>query len=133
MFLLVVRAWVQDDHLVARLPWRLALAARRRTVRVPVDCVMGVRVEPSWWRVLRGQPGPRGRARPARWCAGEFQHASGQDFVALVAGEPALVLDLRHRCSPYARLALTVRDPYGRAALIRQYVTRGWRRGSSDL
>ncbi len=109
----MVRVQVEEDQIVARLPWRLALAAARRTLRVPADQVTAIRVEPSWWRALRGGPGRGCRFRPARWCAGELKHAKGRDFVALIQDEPALVVDLEHWRSPYARLALTVRDPYG--------------------
>lgn len=117
---MIVRAWVEGDQLVVRLPWRLALAARRRTVRAPVDQVTDVRVEPSWWRALRGTPSLHYRHHPARWCVGELKHAKGRDFVALIAGRPALVVDLRHWRSPYARVALTVRDLDGLAATLRQ-------------
>jgi hypothetical protein len=120
---LVVRVQVEGDQLVARLSWGLALAAGRRTLRVPVDRVTDVRVEPSWWRALRGTPGRHYRCRPGRWCAGELIHPKGRDFVALLEGEPALVVDLRHWRSPYARLALAVHDPYGSTALLRQHAT----------
>lgn len=112
---------VEGDQLVVCLPWRLALAAGRRTVRVPVDLVTKVRVEPSWWRALRGTPGRHYRSRPARWCAGELMHARGRDFIALMEDEPVLVVDLEHRRSPYARMALAVRDPDGCADLLRQH------------
>lgn len=116
----MVRMQLEGDQLVARLPWRLALAAGQRVVRVPADPVTDIRVEPSWWRALRGVPGRRYRFCPARWCAGELRHAKGRDFVALIEDQPALVVDLEHWRSPYARLALTVRDPDGTAALLRQ-------------
>ncbi|MEV6958670.1 hypothetical protein AB0M97_05580 [Streptomyces sp. NPDC051207] len=118
---MIVRTWIDGNHIVVRLPWRLALAARRRTLRVPLDPVTDVHVEPSWWRALCGTPGLHYRFRPARWCTGELMHATGRDFVALVADKPALVIDLQHWRSPYARLALTVADPYGFAALLRQH------------
>lgn len=44
----------------------------------------------------------------------------GKDLVALIEDDPALVVDLEHWHSPYARLATAVRDPYRAAALLRQ-------------
>lgn len=42
----------------ARMPWRLAVAAHRRMLRVSLEPFAEVRVEPSWWRALRiGTPG----------------------------------------------------------------------------
>ncbi|GGS54765.1 hypothetical protein [Streptomyces cinerochromogenes] len=115
-----VRARVDGGRLLVRLPWRMAVAARRRVVRAPLEAVSEVRVEPSWWRALRlGTPGRHYRFRAGRWCAGELVHARGRDLVALVAGEPALVVDLLHPRSPYARLALSVPDPHGLAAALR--------------
>ncbi|MFS4095310.1 hypothetical protein [Streptomyces sp. AF1A] len=123
---MLVRAWVDDDQLVVRLPWTLAMAARRRTLRLPLDCVADVRVEPSWWRAVRiGMPGRHYRFRAGRWCAGELVHAKGRDFVALWQGAPALVVDCHPWKSPYARLALSVRDPHALAALLRQRTDRG--------
>jgi hypothetical protein len=129
----MVRVHVEGDQLVARLPWRLALAAGRRTVRVPVAPVTDVRVEPSWWRALRGTPGRHYRFRPARCCAGELMHAEGRDFIALIADEPALVVELEHWRSPYARMALTVSDPYGSADLLRQHARKTSEEGGRAL
>jgi hypothetical protein len=121
----LVQARVDGDHLLIRLPWRLAVAARRRTLRVSLEPVAEVRVEPSWWRALRiGTPGRDYRFRPGRWCAGELVHAKGRDFVALMEDAPALVVDFYHWQSPYARLALSVGDPHGLAALLRDRVGR---------
>lgn len=116
----MVRVQVVGGQLVARLPWRLALAAGRRTVRVPVDAVTDVRVENSWWRALRGSPGRPYRFRAARWAAGERTHGKGRDFVALAQGGPALLIDLEHWRSPYARLALTVGDPAEVISLLKK-------------
>ncbi|MEU1007583.1 hypothetical protein ACIP4Y_13760 [Streptomyces sp. NPDC088810] len=99
----------------------MAVAARRRTVKVPLDALSGVRVEPSWWRALRiGAPGRHPCFRPGRWCAGELVHAKGRDLVALRAGRPALIVDFHPWQSPYTRLALSVRDPQALAAQLRQ-------------
>ncbi|MFF5535920.1 hypothetical protein ACFY71_26130 [Streptomyces cinerochromogenes] len=124
-----VRARVEGGQLVVRLPWRMAVAARRRVVRTPLEAVAEVRVEPSWWRALRlGTPGRHYRFRAGLWCAGELVHARGRDLLALVAGEPALVVDLfyseSHPQSPYTRLALSVPDPHGIAAALRHSTAR---------
>ncbi|MER7406835.1 hypothetical protein ABT373_31285 [Streptomyces sp. NPDC000070] len=68
-----------------------------------------VRVEPSWWQALRGTPG------------------RGRDFIALIQDEPVLVVYLKHWRSPYARMALTVRDPGGSADLLRRHAGRARR------
>ncbi|WP_208030494.1 hypothetical protein [Streptomyces cyanogenus] len=86
---------------------------------MPVGALSQVRVEPSWWRALRiGAPGRHPCFRPGRWCAGELVHANGRDFVALIEGRPALIVDFHPWQSPYARLALSVRDPQGLAELL---------------
>ena len=122
---MLVQTQVDGDQLLIRLPWRLAVAARRRTLRVPLEPVAEVRVEPSWWRALRiGRPGRHYRFRPGWWCAGELVHAKGRDFVALMEDAPALVVDFYTWKSPYARLALSVGDPHGLAALLRDHAGR---------
>ncbi|CAL9652081.1 hypothetical protein SUDANB176_06655 [Streptomyces sp. enrichment culture] len=116
---MLVHAWVENDRLLVRLPRPLAVPARRRKLEAPLEPMVQVSVEPAWWRALRlGTPGRHYRFRPGQWCVGELVHAKGRDFVALVEDEPAVVIDFAHWLSPYARLALSVRDPYGFAALL---------------
>lgn len=51
-----------------------------------------------------------GRALPpGRFCVGEREHVLGRDFVAVRAGVPVLVLELRSP-SPFVRLAVSVPD-----------------------
>ncbi|MBC2868585.1 hypothetical protein [Streptomyces mexicanus] len=122
---MLVQARVDGDHLLVQLPGRLAFAARQRTLNVSLEPVAEVRVEPSWWRALRiGAPGRHYRFRPGRWCAGQLRHARGRDFVALMENHPALVIDFDHWQSPYVRLALSVGNPHGLAALLRDRAGR---------
>lgn len=116
---MVVQARVENGQLVVRLPWRLALAAGRRTLRVPAKAVKGVRVEPDWWRALYGEPGRHYRFRPERWCVGELRSPKRRHYVALLEEGPALVIDLWPSLAPYTGLSLTVADPHGTAALLR--------------
>ncbi|MFD7278529.1 hypothetical protein ACFV80_16145 [Streptomyces sp. NPDC059862] len=98
----------EAEDLVLRLSWWEQLLARRREVRVPFADVKDVRIEPDWWRSLRGLP-RGGRCRPGR-CLGERPHRHGRDFVAVRADAPAVVVDL-WPSAPFARLAVTVPDP----------------------
>jgi len=104
----MARLVVDGDDVVLRLSWRERLLARRREVRVPMAAVKDVRVEPDWWRGLRGVP-QRGSRRPGR-CLGERAHVYGTDFVAVRANHPVVLVTL---CSaaPFARLAVTMPDP----------------------
>ncbi|MEV6960218.1 hypothetical protein AB0M97_13650 [Streptomyces sp. NPDC051207] len=113
------------DVLVVRLPWRWALPARRRTVRLPLEFVDEVRVEPHWWRAVRPHPAPGYRFRPGRWCVGEIEHAHGRHFVAVRAQGPVLVVSTFGRDAPYARLALSTADPEGDAARLRTVAAQG--------
>ncbi|MET8768267.1 hypothetical protein [Streptomyces sp. NPDC004658] len=115
---IVTRLHVDDGDLVVRLPWRWALAARRRTVRLPLRFVDEVRVEPHWWRAVRPRPASRYRFRPGRWCVGEIEHTRGRDFVAVRMNGPVLVVSTVGRGTPYARLALSTPDPQGDAAWL---------------
>ncbi|GAA2196081.1 hypothetical protein [Streptomyces bangladeshensis] len=112
---IVTRLHIDGGDLVARLPWRWALAARRRTVRLPLKFVDEVRVEPHWWRALRPRPGRRYRYRPGRWCVGEIEHARGRDFVAVHTRGPVLVVSTFGRDAPYTRLVLSTADPEAEA------------------
>ncbi len=117
---IVTRLHIDNGELTVRLPWRWALAARRRTVRLPLRFVDEVRVEPNWWRAVRPRPDPGYRFRPGRWCVGEIKHTRGRDFIALRARGPALVVSTSGRQAPYTRLALSTADPEADAARIRQ-------------
>ncbi|MEU6337640.1 hypothetical protein ABZ839_24880 [Streptomyces cellulosae] len=116
----MTRLHIDNGELTVRLPWRWALAARRRTVRLPLRFVDEVRVEPNWWRAVRPRPHPGYRFRPGRWCVGEIEHTRGRDFIALRARGPALVVSTSGRQAPYTRLALSTADPEVDAARIRQ-------------
>ncbi|WP_210947950.1 hypothetical protein [Streptomyces sp. MK37H] len=116
----MARLYIDDGELVVALPWRWALAARRRTVHLPPQCVDEVRNEPHWWRVVRPRPERRCRFRPGRWCVGELEHARGRDFVALRTQGPVLVISTFGRDAPYARLALSTDDHEAAASRLRQ-------------
>lgn len=100
----MTRLRIDGGDLVVGLPWRWALAARRRSVRLPLAFVDEVRVEPHWWRAVRPHPGPRYRFRPGRWCVGELEHPRGRDFAALRAQSPVLVVTTFSHDAPYSRL-----------------------------
>lgn len=104
--------------LVVRLSWREALLARRRSVSVPLSEVRATGVEPDWWRAMRGTP-VTGRCRPGRFCVGEREHPLGRDFVAVRAGVPTVLVDLRHPV-PYVRLAVSVPDAVEAARTLRR-------------
>ncbi|WP_219669939.1 hypothetical protein [Streptomyces bambusae] len=102
------RVSVEGGEVVVRLSPQEALAARRRQLRVPVPALRGVRVEPSWWRVLRGAAG-RGMWRPGR-CVGVRRLPEGEDFVAVKSTGPALCMELGPD-APFRRVAVSVPDP----------------------
>ncbi|GCB44021.1 hypothetical protein [Streptomyces sp. NL15-2K] len=106
----MARLVLEDEDLVLRLSWRERLLARRREVRVSVADVKDVRIEPDWWRSLRGTP-RGGVCRPGH-CLGERRHAHGRDFVAVRADEPVVVVDL-WPSAPFARLAVSAPEPDG--------------------
>ncbi|MEV5973427.1 hypothetical protein [Streptomyces sp. NPDC051921] len=104
----MTRVAVEGDEVVVRLGPRETLAARRRTVRVPVRALRGVGVETSWWRVLRGEAGP-GRWLPGH-CVGTRHGPDGTDFVAVRSDGPALYMDLAAD-APFRRVAVSVPHP----------------------
>ena len=104
----MARLTVDGDDLVLRLSWRERLAAGRREIRVPRTAVRDVRVEPDWWRGLRGVP-QRGRWRPGGG-VGERRHPYGTDFVVVRAPDPVVLVDLRP-AAPFVRLAVSAPDP----------------------
>ncbi|KES04044.1 hypothetical protein BU52_27590 [Streptomyces toyocaensis] len=117
-----VERWADARTLVVRLSWRETLIARRRAVRVPLSEVRAAGLEHDWWRALRGTP-VTGRCRPGRFCVGEREHPLGRDFVAVRAGAPAVVVDLRHPV-PFVRLAVSVPDAAGAVATLRRLLGR---------
>ncbi|MET8563304.1 hypothetical protein ABZV75_22915 [Streptomyces flaveolus] len=104
----MARLLIDDGDLVVRLSWSERLRARRREVRLPGAVIKDARIEPDWWRALRGVP-ERGLRRPAR-CLGEWRHPGGRDFVALQSGYPAVLVDLwpTPSTAPLARIAVSV-------------------------
>jgi hypothetical protein len=88
----MTRPRIEGGDLVVRLPWRWALAAGCRGVRLPLEFVDEVHVEPYWRRVLRPHPGPRYRFPPGRWCVGELESVRGREFAALRSRGPVLVV-----------------------------------------
>ncbi|MEU6296196.1 hypothetical protein [Streptomyces erythrochromogenes] len=104
----MARVAVEGGEVVVRLGVREGLAARRRQVRVPVSTLREVRVERSWWRVLRGRPGS-GRWSPGR-CSGVRDRPAGEDFVAVRAESTVLCLELAGG-APFGRIAVSVDDP----------------------
>ncbi|NGO09519.1 hypothetical protein G5C60_18415 [Streptomyces sp. HC44] len=114
----MARLVVDREDVVVRLSGRERLLARRRELRVPLTAVKDVRVEPTWWRALRGSARP-GRCSPGRYCLGEWQHAGGRDYVAVRADLPVVLVDL-WPSAPFARLAVSVPDPESVAQAIRR-------------
>ncbi|GGP62406.1 hypothetical protein [Streptomyces calvus] len=117
---LVVEGSAAARTVVVRLSWWEALVARRRAVRVPLAEVRAIGVEPDWWRAMRGTP-VVGRCRAGRFCVGEREHPWGRDFVAVRAGVPVVVVDLRHPV-PFVRLAVSVPDAGAAARALRRHL-----------
>ncbi|MFJ8668905.1 hypothetical protein [Streptomyces sp. NPDC093600] len=113
----MARLVVENKDVVARLSWREALVARRKEVRVPLTAVKAARVEPDWWRALRGAA-ERGRWSPGRFGLGTWRHADGVDFVAVHAGGPVAVVDL-FPGRAFARLSVSSADPEGAVHAVR--------------
>ncbi|MFC8278121.1 hypothetical protein ACFUJR_37465 [Streptomyces sp. NPDC057271] len=106
----MARVTVDDAGcIVVRLSPPEKLAARRRDVRVPVGALREVRIEPDWWRALRGGRG-RGLWIPDRLCVGIRILPDGRDFVAVRPGKPVVCVELR-RDTPFGRLAVSDPDP----------------------
>jgi hypothetical protein len=115
---------------VVRLAWWERIAARQGCVRVPLTAVEKVTVQPDWWRALRGLPG-RGVWIPGWLCVGVRQH-TGQDFVAIRPGrQPVACVELG-ASAPFARIAVTTRDPRRCVAAI-QAAGAGERTGPAEL
>lgn len=119
----MARVTVEGADVVVRLGFRERLAARRRQVRVPVAALRRVDVETSWWRVLRGAPGP-GLWAPGR-CVG-IRHLPGgaDDFVAVRAGSVVLCVDLGPGAI-FDRVAVSVAAPERTAQAVRAAMPAG--------
>ncbi|MGC3003645.1 hypothetical protein ACPF8X_36050, partial [Streptomyces sp. G35A] len=72
-----------------------------------------------------------GRCRPGRWCVGERVHPFGRDFVAVRAGVPVVVVDLRPP-APFSRLAVSVPDAGKTARTLRRPADRDAGAGGED-
>lgn len=113
----MARLVVENKDVVVRLPWREALIARRKEVRVPLTAVQDARVDPDWWRGLRGTT-ERGQWRPGRFCLGTWRHARGADFVAVRGAGPVAVVDLLPG-GEFCRLSVSTADPEGAVQAVR--------------
>lgn len=113
----MARLVVEDRDVVVRLSWRETLAAGRREVRAPLASVQGTRVEPDWWRSVRGTT-EHGYWRAGRFCLGTWRHARGTDFVAVASTGPVAVVDLLPG-PEFRRLAVSTADPEGAVRAVR--------------
>ena len=102
------RIVVEGSDIVVRLSWLEHVAARRGAVRVPVDALREVHIEPDWWRALRGECG-KGLWIPRR-CVGTRHMRYQQDFVAIKADGPVVCVELAP-WAPFSRLAVSDPDP----------------------
>ncbi|MET9378493.1 hypothetical protein ACFYV5_31705 [Streptomyces sp. NPDC003035] len=116
----MARVAVEGAEIVVRLSLREQLAARRRQLRVPLSALREVRVEPDWWRALRGRRG-RGVWIPDRLYVGIRVLPDGQDFAVIKPGEPVLCVELR-RGTAFGRLAVSDPDPERAVRELRPFV-----------
>jgi hypothetical protein len=116
----MARVTVEGAEIVVRLSPREKLAARRRQLRVPLSALREVRVEPDWWRALRGRRG-RGIWIPDRLYVGIRVLPDGQDFAVIKPGEPVLCVELR-RGTSFGRLAVSDPDPERAVRELRPFV-----------
>ncbi|MEU6880405.1 hypothetical protein [Streptomyces sp. NPDC046712] len=116
----MARVALEGAEIVVRLSPRETLAARRRQVRVPLSALREVRVEPDWWRALRGLRG-RGLWIPDRLCVGTRVLPDGEDFAVIKPGDPVLCVELR-RDAAFRRLAVSDPDPERAVRELRPFV-----------
>ncbi|MEU6969095.1 hypothetical protein AB0A71_15385 [Kitasatospora aureofaciens] len=109
---------IDGDDLVVRLAWWERIVARRREVRVPLDTVTEVDVQPDRWRALRGVR-IGGLAVPGALCLGVWRHKDGRDFVALRGHRHAVLCVGLRPPAPFAGLAVETDDPLRTAAELR--------------
>ncbi|MGW1376666.1 hypothetical protein ACWD6P_20690 [Streptomyces sp. NPDC002446] len=106
----MVRIVAKGADVVVCLTWRERLAARRWEVRVPASTVRRLRLEPDWWRALRGVRG-KGTWWPGGLCAGLRCVENAWDFAVVRPGGPVLCIELAED-APFRRLAVSVPDPH---------------------
>ncbi|WUD70518.1 hypothetical protein OG937_01780 [Streptomyces sp. NBC_00510] len=97
-----------EDQVVVHLAWWEKAAAHHRDVRVPLEAVCRVTVEPDWWRAVRGVH-ERGLCISGTLCIGTRCHQAGKDFAAVRWGRPAVYVELRPS-APFRLLASSARD-----------------------
>jgi hypothetical protein len=103
-------AWIEttDAEVIVRLGTWEKLGSLRSDVVVPRARVTSVRVVRRPLSEVRGLRLP-GTALPGVIALGTFRGRFGKDFVA-VTREPAVAIELAG--APYARLLVSVADPY---------------------
>jgi hypothetical protein len=99
---------VKGTDLVVRLAWWEKAAARHGDIRVPLEAVRRLIVEPDWWRALRGNA-RRGLWIPGTLCVGTRGHHGGRDFVVVRPGGPVVCVALWPG-APFSLLAVSVPD-----------------------
>lgn len=102
----MARLVVEGQDLVVRLSWWEKPTARRRGVRVPLSAVRRIRIEPDWWRALRGVGG-RGTWIPGTLALGVRHLPGGTDFAAVRPGRAVACVELGPGAG-FDRLAVTV-------------------------
>jgi hypothetical protein len=104
-------AEVRGGRLHVTLPGAVALYGLRSRVEVPLDDVVGARVEPRARDVIDGLR--VGTHLPGVLTAGTFHRfgGKGRDLVAVYRGAPAVVVEIRPGRHRYRRLILEVADP----------------------
>lgn len=110
----MARMAVKGTDLVVHLTWWEKAAARHGDIRVPLEAVRRVIVEPDWWRALRGNA-RRGLWIPGTLCVGTRGHYGGRDFVVVRPGGPVVCVALRPG-APFSLLAVSAADDAEAAA-----------------
>ncbi|WBP84456.1 hypothetical protein [Kitasatospora cathayae] len=109
---------IDGDDLVVRLAWWERVVTRRREVRVPLDAVTAVEIQPDRWRALHGVR-EGGLTVPGALCLGVWRHKDGRDFVALRGHRHAVLRVELRRPAPFAGLAVETDDVLRTAAELR--------------
>jgi hypothetical protein len=104
---------VDTSEVVVRLSPLEALAAWRREVSVPIDCLKMVHVEQSPLEVVTLYR-LRGTSWPGSFALGSRRRNGLREFVAVRARQPAVVLDAQG-CN-WDRVVVSHRDAVGLAA-----------------
>lgn len=108
----------KDDQVVVRLAWWEKAATRRGDVRMSLEEVRRVTVEPDWWRALRGIH-ESGICIPGALCLGTRRHQAGKDFAAIRPGRPVVCVEL-WSATPFRLLAISARGEVEAEATARQ-------------